>query len=396
MGMCFSRERQSPVNFDDHIKDPPTSQLEYHYEPLKNVKLQMQARQGLFFIDTSHLRIGSVLFNGKDFPLVRIDFHVGSEHLIKGKRYSMEIQLIHRRIDDPMKSLVIAIPVWSEKTPAPKKIPTYLFSRRPVGTYYPPVQTEPDYNEQLQSFLTRRPPTHEGQIADVVIPMDKPLDLGFFVENPLLPDSGTYIQYSGSSTTPPCSDSTTWFVRRNPMMASSGQAQAFANSIYRLTNKHGNFRAVMPVNQRGLMVFRARWVPYHRYGTERYSLGPNARTDGEYQAAKLADVAEDFSRSATDYMDDFSTRLRNSAAKMAHELDKGHQQLQVTPPPSNSSIHDGPWAKAVSNTRAAMQSIARNMQEVADKSMRRQTMKLHRLAAKEAEKAKKLTIAWKP
>merc|ERR1719359_486681 len=26
-GMCFSRERQSPVNFDDHIKDPPSDIL---------------------------------------------------------------------------------------------------------------------------------------------------------------------------------------------------------------------------------------------------------------------------------------------------------------------------------------------------------------------------------
>jgi carbonic anhydrase len=307
-GACFGRERQSPINFDDHLKDPPTETLQYHYEPLQNVRLQMRAMKGLIYIDTSYLKIGSVSFNGFEYPLVRIDFHVGSEHLIKGKRFSMEIQLVHRRIDDPMKQLVIGIPVWSAHMPKPKDVPLHLFSRRPVGPYYPPLMTDIDHNSIIQSFLTVRPPHIEGQIVDLVIPMVKPLDLSALLENPLYPGSGTFIQYSGSLTTPPCSDSTTWFVRRKPLIASNEQMQAFGNSIFRLTNKHGNFRAVMPVNQRQLAVFELKWVPYYAEKRKPLPLGPNARTDGEHQAAKVALHARELSDEATEYIDEFRDR----------------------------------------------------------------------------------------
>jgi len=390
-GMCFSRERQSPINFDDHLKDPPGQMLKYHYEPLRNVKLQMQANKGLIYIDTSNLNVGSVEFNGYMYPLVRIDFHANSEHLIKGKRFAMEIQLVHRRIDDPAKSLVIAVPVWSEKTPLAPMTPLKKLLETPLGPYFPPLMTEPDHNSVLEQFLTVRPPTKEGQVVDVVIPLAKPLDLGFFVENPMLPGSGTYIQYSGSLTTPPCSDMTTWFVRRRPMLASDGQTKAFADSIFRLTNKHGNFRAVMPVNARVLEVFRAQWVMTLQLGNKRLPLGPNARTDKEFQAEKLADLAKDLSQDAVDYMSDFGKRLRRSARGLQKNLDKG-RVLYTTPSPTNSTADE--WQKAVMKMRTSMQGIVNGVKASVDKEFRSETMHVHKHAAREGERARMMTAAW--
>lgn len=393
-GMCFSRERQSPINFDDHIKDPPSDILKYHYEPLQNVKLQMRAGGGLLWVDTSHLQVGEVVFNGAPYPLVRIDFHAGSEHLLKGKRYSMEIQLVHRKIDNPLQSLVIAVPVWSETVPVPSamSVPNYLEETRLIvnQSYFPPLNTEVDFNAVLQQFLTRRLPTQEGMITDVVIPMQKPLDLGFFVQNPMLPGSGEYIQYAGSLTTPPCSDTTTWFVRRRPMIASDGQTKAFADAVFRLTNRHGNFRAVMPVNQRTLKVYRAQWVSSVPLGVKRLPLGPNARTDKEFQAQRLADQAKELSQDAVDYMSDFGTRLRRSARVLQHHL--GQVEDLTTPPPSNHTEDE--WDKAVRKLQGAMQGIVGGVQATVDKSMRKQTMKVHKRAAVEAERARKLTTAW--
>lgn len=391
-GMCFSRERQSPVNFDDHLKDPPHDVLKYHYEPLRNVKMQMRADKGLLYVDMSYYNVGEVVFNGYSYPLVRIDFHVGSEHLIKGKRYSMEIQLVHRRVDDPMKQLIIAIPVWSEVTPLASTLPLAEFFAKPLPVYFPPKMTDPEHNPALQHFLTTRPPDHEGGVSDVVIPLATPLDLAFFVENPQLPDSGTYIQYSGSGTTPPCSDMTTWFVRRRPMLASNAQTKAFADSVYRLTNKHGNFRAVMPVNMRALNVYRAQWVMNVPLGVKRLPLGPNARTDKEFQAEKLADMAEHLSQDAVDYMRDFGTRLRTSAQGLQDNLDKG-KMLMTTPAPENVTRLDD-WDKAVLKLRSSMQGIVDGVKSQVDKSMRHQTMDVHRKAAVEANRARMLTSKW--
>jgi carbonic anhydrase len=398
-GMCYSRERQSPINFDTHLMDPATEILKYNYEPLRNIQLQMTVRQGLMFVDTSHLQVGSVVFNGMYFPLVRIDFHVGSEHLLKGKRYSMEIQLVHRNVDDPMKQLIIAVPVWSEDYPQPADIPLNLFLKRRLGLYYPPKWTELDHNPQLQHFLTVRPPAYEGQIVNVVIPFAEPLDLASFVQDPVIPESATYIQYSGSLTTPPCSDLTTWFVRRHPMVASSAQTKTFAESIYRLTNNRGNFRAVMPVNARPLSVYRAQWVPYVQLGTKPLPLGPNSRTDGEYQAAKLAEQAHTLSTDSLDYMADFADRLEASAGNLTWHVNQAEQYMHSTPAPLDSAAHmmkNAQWVRAVLKTRAAIQSIANNVQSNVDEHMRKQTMQVHKWAAKEANKARMLTKAWIP
>jgi len=328
-----------------------------------------------------------VVFNGARYPLVRIDFHAGSEHLLKGKRYPMEIQLVHRKIDDPMKSLVIAVPVWSETTPLASKLPLAQFLKTPLGLYYPPQMTEVDYNPVLQQFLTVRPPTSENQTVDIVIPMAKPLDLGFFVQNPMLPDSGHYIQYSGSLTTPPCSDMTTWFVRRKPMIASDGQTKAFADAVFRLTNKHGNFRAVMPVNQRILKVYRAQWVLNLPLGVQSLPLGPNARTDKEFQAEKLADMAKELSQDAVDYMGDFGKRLRRSSRSLQANI-----MAYTTPAPANYTVDE--WKQAVGKMQGAMQGIVGGMQATVDKAMRQQTMHVHKKAAIEGERARLMTSAW--
>jgi len=390
MGMCFSRERQSPINFDDHIKDPPSDVLKYHYEPIRNVKLQMQASKGLLYIDTSHMTIGEVVHNGDLYPLVRIDFHAQSEHLLKGKRFSMEIQLVHRKINDPTKSLVIAVPVWSEKVPQPIPIPVEELLSRPVGPWYPPKNTEVDHNAVLQQFLTVRPPYEDQTVVDIIIPMAKPLDLGYFIQNPALPDTSNYIQYAGSLTTPPCSDSTTWFVRRVPMIASDAQTRAFANSVFRLTNKRGNFRAVMPVNQRHLRVYRAQWVIDLQLGRKRLPLGPHARTDKEFEAEKLADMAKELSNDAVDYMSDFGKRLRRSSKGLVKNLEKGKD---IKPPsPTNYTIDE--WEQAVVKMQGNMQEIVGGVMHSVDSNMRKQTMKLHKQAAEEAEKARQMTTAW--
>merc|ERR1719160_2280969 len=119
----------------------------------------MQAQNGLVFIDMTPFPVGGVSFDGSIYPLVRIDFHANSEHLFKGKRYSMEMHLVHRRLDNPKKALIIAVPIWSEKTPQPPPTPLKEYLDEKLGAYYPPEMTDPDFNAVFQQFLTVRPPS---------------------------------------------------------------------------------------------------------------------------------------------------------------------------------------------------------------------------------------------
>lgn len=72
------------------------------------------------------------------------------------------------------------------------------------------------------------------------IPLLSPVDI-----NLLLPEDRTYWRFSGSLTTPPCSEGVTWIVLKQPMTLSAGQLEKFRHTIHPANN-----RPVQPLNGR--------------------------------------------------------------------------------------------------------------------------------------------------
>jgi len=64
----------------------------------------------------------------------------------------------------------------------------------------------------------------------------------------VLPDAQTYFQYSGSLTTPPCSEGVAWQVLETPIEISQAQLDAFTAVV------DGNFRPVQPLGERLLVL----------------------------------------------------------------------------------------------------------------------------------------------
>lgn len=391
MGACISRERQSPINFDDHLKDPPEGFLNYNYNIIRNKELVLQAKDGLVFIDITE-DLGGVVFNQEMYTLTRIDFHSPAEHLIKGERHPLEIQLVHRKRSDPKRSLVIAILVWSEYKPEVPKAGIKPVPLPEEGEYVQPLPTEVDFNPYLQNLLTVRPPSQEGATATIVIPQDKPFDLGTLVVNAAIEGSGTYIQYSGSLTSPPCFDRTTWFVRRNPMIASDSQVKAFAHSILKLTDYQGNFRTVMPVNGRALAVVEARWSPVSELLSRPVlPLGPNARTDGEFKAKEAAKYAAVIASQSLAYMHDFAGRLKRSTRVASKLLTKAKDHPELDREGSQSQ-----WDDVVRRTAETFKGIIRSTETEVDRAMRDGVHNLGKRAAVEGRVAAKMLLHWEP
>ncbi|VEN43796.1 unnamed protein product [Callosobruchus maculatus] len=73
----------------------------------------------------------------------------------------------------------------------------------------------------------------------------------------IIPFSGSYYTYSGSLTTPPCSECTTWIVFEDPIQISQDQLDAF-NSLKDGTGKiiTNNFRPLMPLEGREVRLVR--------------------------------------------------------------------------------------------------------------------------------------------
>jgi len=175
---------QSPINIrTQEVRRRSLPKLRFNYRSAP-----------LHIIDNGHsvqinVEPGSILKVGdKRYELVQFHFHHPSEELINGKRSEMVVHLVHRAT--PGKLAVVAV---------------LLEAGQPNATV-----------KALWSHLPKQK-EHEVEFKDVVI-------------NPagLLPKDRRYFTYTGSLTTPPCSEGVRWLVLRSPSTLSKDELAVFA------------------------------------------------------------------------------------------------------------------------------------------------------------------------
>lgn len=128
---------------------------------------------------------GSTLtFLGEEYTLVQFHFHAPAEHSVDGTFADMEMHLVHRNADGDLAVIGVLINAGEE-------------------------------NAFLAQFWDDFP-AEEGEALqdyDVNATDGLPQDLGYYT-------------YSGSLTTPPCSEIVTWIVLKTPVEASQAQIDA--------------------------------------------------------------------------------------------------------------------------------------------------------------------------
>lgn len=198
---CQSGTSQSPVNIDTQsVHDEQLAALDVQYadgpSTLLNNGHTLQAEISSYTTDSIHL-INDV------YTLKQFHFHAPSENTIDGKQYAMEMHLVHE--DRTGKIAVVAV----------------LFD---IG--------EP--NDALENLWQSIPADGDN------MPLFSPINI-----NELLPEDKNYWHYSGSLTTPPCSESVSWFVMKSPLTLSQEQLSRFRAAI-----QYNNNRPVQPLNGR--------------------------------------------------------------------------------------------------------------------------------------------------
>ncbi|WP_103072591.1 carbonic anhydrase [Aquimarina sediminis] len=146
----------------------------------------------------------SASLNNIDYDLLQFHFHTGSEHTVDGYRYPMEMHLVHQ---DPVTGLLAV-----------------------VGLFF----TAGVENEVLSQFMDNLP--SEG--GDHYVSNDE-----YHIKN-IFPSSMDFYTYSGSLTTPACSEIVTWYVVRESIEASHEQLERFEHIM------HENFRPLQALNGR--------------------------------------------------------------------------------------------------------------------------------------------------
>jgi carbonic anhydrase len=149
----------------------------------------------------------SILVDGIQFVLKQFHFHAPSENLINGKSFPMEAHLVHADKDGNL--AVVAV-----------------------------MLTEGKANKTLEKAWAQMP-KNEGDTLSLS-PDISPLGI--------LPRNREYYRFSGSLTTPPCSEGVRWLVMKHPISASKKQIDEFAHVMH-----HPNNRPLQAVNGRPVL-----------------------------------------------------------------------------------------------------------------------------------------------
>lgn len=222
--LCGSGKRQSPVDIQNQ-KPADLYPLRFQYQslPLRviNNGHTLQANY-----DTAN-KEQSINIGGKPYPmhtkpvynstlmlgdvpykLIQFHFHTPSEHARKGERYAMEVHLVHKNAGGNLAVVSVLLKRGRQ-------------------------------NPTLQKMLDNV----SGSINKVNAIQDVNVNA-----SDLLPRSHQLFHYSGSLTTPPCSENVNWFVMKTPMEVSDNQVNRFETLIGR------NARPLQSMHWRSMLV----------------------------------------------------------------------------------------------------------------------------------------------
>lgn len=199
--MCEIGRNQSPINVDNTIHAV--------LKPLKTI--QKFAAKDIVnnghTIQVSFKEGNMMVLDSAAYQLKQVSFHAPSENTIHGESFPLEAHFVHA--DSKGNLTVIAV-----------------------------VFKEGKENEGL-TRLWEQLPTAEGPpmpIKSRVLPTD------------LIPKNPTYFRFSGSLTTPPCSEGVRWVLMKTPMTASKEQIEAFKKAVH-----NNNNRPVQALNGRTVL-----------------------------------------------------------------------------------------------------------------------------------------------
>ena len=183
--VCGNGQQQSPIDLagaaERDLANPQAT-----YQP-------SEAR----IVDDGHTvevdlaRAGSVLtVDGVPYSLVQFHFHSPSEHTVNGNSFAVELHLVHQADSGAVAVVGVFIAGGSE-------------------------------NPALVPMLAALPSKENRDVR-----LREPFD-----PTTLLPSDRRAYRYTGSLTTPPCTEGVTWLVMATPITASGQQIAALARAL---------------------------------------------------------------------------------------------------------------------------------------------------------------------
>lgn len=197
--LCATGLAQSPIDVPSTTSTEPHD-LQFSYQPtvltVENTpySIQVDIEDG-----------GGITYEGTTYTLKTLNFHMPAEHSVKGRTYAMELQLVHEDADG---------------NPAIVSV----FFQQQGGDALPLIP--------LWRLMRAMPPERRSVVGLQINGAD------------FLPKDRSYFSYTGSLTTPPCTENVRWILMRVPLTMSLEQVSQFQRYY------SASARPVQPLNDR--------------------------------------------------------------------------------------------------------------------------------------------------
>ncbi|CAO2173194.1 unnamed protein product [Urochloa humidicola] len=211
---CSAGRMQSPIPLSRDTATPVRSLgfLNYSYRPanatIVNLGYEIEVRfEG---------EAGRLVINGTVYNLKQLHWHTPSEHTVDGRRYDMELHLVHESAEN--KAAVIGVLYKNSSVPDP--------------------------------FLKRLEPGIE-RLRDT---RDREVPAGVVDPNLARATGSVYYRYMGSLTTPPCTEGVVWTVFKKVRHVAKYQVELLRQAVD--DGYENNARPLQNVNNRDISIFR--------------------------------------------------------------------------------------------------------------------------------------------
>ena len=192
--------RQTPIDIRDTVVDPRLRRLDLHI-----LETEIALLNNGHTIEQEYENGSELSLNGAVYELQQFHFHTLSEHAVHGHRGVMEQHAVFKNLSD--NTMVV------------------------IGVLYELGRSSRFLDRLIDAGLPRKSgeETHSTHAIDL---------------SDGLTDTGACYTYAGSLTTPPCSETVTWFVLKHPATLSKSQFKAFNRIL------GNNFRPLQERNGR--------------------------------------------------------------------------------------------------------------------------------------------------
>ena len=194
---CGVGDHQSPIDVTT-TDERDVANIEFHYQQSDVLIVNNGHTVQVDYEGGSYIEL-----DGNRFDVLQFHYHAPSEHAVNGELFAAELHIVHANADDRLAVVGILL-------------------------------AEGEENAAYTSFIDNLPAeeTEGVETGDRINALE------------LLPDVQTTYRYSGSLTTPPCSEGVLWLLMTTPVEL-SGQQIAAMETVF-----EGNNRPVQPIFER--------------------------------------------------------------------------------------------------------------------------------------------------